>query len=88
MRVWSKIIFCVWLAFAVKIVVAMTVQLNFARFTRYEPRKLDGDDVTAFSLTRESAMLYLLALAPRKFLELPNFATRKQNHIILFSVCC
>ena len=47
----QKIIFYVWLAFAVKIVVAMTAELNLAWFTRYEPRKLDGDDVTAFSLT-------------------------------------
>ena len=29
-RVWSKIMFCVWLAFAVKIVVAMTAELNLA----------------------------------------------------------
>ena len=35
-----------------KIVVAMTAELNLAWFTRYEPRKLDSDDVTAFSLTR------------------------------------
>ena len=50
-RVWSKIMFYVWLAFAVKIVVAMTAELNLAWFTGYEPRKLDDDDVTAFSLT-------------------------------------
>ena len=58
-RVWSKIIFCVRLAFAVKIVAAMTAQLNLAWFTRYEPRKLDGDDVTAVSLTRARAMRYI-----------------------------
>ena len=51
-RVWSKIMFCVWLAFAVKKVVAMTAELNLAWFTRYEPRKLDSDDVTVVSLTR------------------------------------
>ena len=51
-----KIIFFVWLAFAVKIVVAMTAELNLAWFTRYEPQKLDGDDVTAFSLTRARAV--------------------------------
>ena len=55
-RVWSKIMFCVWLAFAVEIVVALTAELNLAWFTRYEPRKLDGDDVTAFSLTRTRAV--------------------------------
>ena len=33
-------------------VVAMTGELNLALFTRYEPRKLDGDDVSAVSLTR------------------------------------
>ena len=55
-RVWSKIMFCVWLAFAVKIVVAMTAQLNLAWFTRYEPQKLDGDDVTTVSLTRARAV--------------------------------
>ena len=36
-RVWSKIIFCVWLAFAVEIVVAMNAELNLAWITRYEP---------------------------------------------------
>ena len=55
-RVWSKIMFCVWLAFAVKIGVAMTAELNLALFTRYEPRKLDGDDVTTVSLTRARAV--------------------------------
>ena len=55
-RVWSKIKFCVWLAFAVKIVMAMTAELILAWFTRYEPRKLDGDDVTAFSLSRARAI--------------------------------
>ena len=29
-RVWSKVMFCVWLAFAVKIVGAMTEELNLA----------------------------------------------------------
>ena len=42
--------------FAVKIVVAITAQLNLAWFTRYEPRKLDDDDVTAFSRTRARAV--------------------------------
>ena len=56
LKAWSKIVFCGRLAFAVKIVVAMTVQLNLARFTRYEPRKLDGEDVTAVSLTRARAV--------------------------------
>ena len=42
-----------------KIVVAMTAVLNLAWFTRYEPRKLDGDDVTTFSLTRTRAMLHI-----------------------------
>ena len=55
-RVWSKIVFSVWLAFAVKIVVAKTALLNLAWFTRYEPRKLDGDDVTAVSLIRARAV--------------------------------
>ena len=55
-RVWSKIMFCVWLSFAVKIVVAMTAELNIAWFTRYESRKLDGDDVIAVSLTRARAV--------------------------------
>ena len=66
-REWSKIIFCVWLAFAVKIVVVMTTELNLAWFTRYEPRKLDGDDVTAVSLTRQRAMLYLTVSSPKVF---------------------
>ena len=48
--------FCVWLAFAAKIVVAMTAELNLAWFMRYEPRKLDGDDVTAVSLTLARAV--------------------------------
>ena len=56
-RVWSKIMFCVWLALAVKIVVAMTAELDLAWFTRYEPRKPHSDDVTAFSLTRQRAIL-------------------------------
>ena len=72
-RAWSKIIFCVWFAFAVKIVVAMTAELNLAWFTRYETRKLDGDDITAFSLTRTRAMRYIGVIAPRKLLEQPNF---------------
>ena len=59
--------FCVWLAFAVKIVVAMTAELNLAWFTRYERRKLDGDDVTAFSLTRTHAMLYIGVRSPKVF---------------------
>ena len=41
---------------AMKIVVAMTAGLNLAWFTRYEPQKLDGDDVTAVSLTRARAV--------------------------------
>ena len=72
-RVWSKIMFCVWLAFAVKIVVAMTAKLNLTWFTRYEPRKLDRDDVTAFSLTRTRAVYNTMAFDPRKVLEEPNF---------------
>ena len=59
--------FCVWLAFAVKIVVAMTAQLNLAWFTRYEPRKPHSDDVTAFSLTRTRAMLCLVDNSPKDF---------------------
>ena len=55
-RVWSKIMFCVWLAFAVKIVAAMTAELNLAWFTRHEPRKPHSDDVTAFSIIRQRAM--------------------------------
>ena len=51
-RVWPKNIFCVWLAFAGKIVVARTAELNLAWFTRYEPRKPHNDDITAFSLTQ------------------------------------
>ena len=63
----------------------MTAELNLAWFTRYEPRKLDGDDVTAFSLTRARAVQYN---GIRMVLEEPNFATIEQNHMILFSVCC
>ena len=54
-RVWLNIIFCVWLAFAMKKVVAITAELNLAWFRRYEPQKPDSDDVTAFSLTRQRA---------------------------------
>ena len=45
-----------YLCFPVKIVVAMTAELNLAWFTRYEPRKLDGDDVTTIPLTRAHAV--------------------------------
>ena len=34
------------------------------------------------------ALYNTMAFDPRKVLEEPNFATREQNHIILFSVCC
>ena len=50
-----------------KIVVAMTAELNLAWFTRYEPRKLDGDDVIAFSLTRTRAMQYIGVSSPKAF---------------------
>ena len=52
-----------------KIVVAMNADLNLAWFTRYEPRKLDGDDVTAFSLTWQRAMLglYIGVSSPNGF---------------------
>ena len=56
-----------------KIVVAMTAELNLAWFTRYESRKLDGDDVTAFSLTRTRAMRYIGVTSPKVFLEQHNF---------------
>ena len=86
-RVWSKIMFCVWLAFAVKIVVAMTAELNLAWFTRYEPRKQTVmTSLPSPSLGR--ALYNTMAFDPRKVLEEPNFATIEQNHIILFSVCC
>ena len=65
--VWSKIIFSVWLAFAVKIVVARNVELNLAWFTRYEPQKSHSDDVTAFSLTRPRAMFFLPDSSPKVF---------------------
>ena len=35
-----------------------------------------------------SALCFTFQIAPRKFLEQPNFATIEQNHIILVSVCC
>ena len=54
-------------AFAVKIVVAMTAELNLAWFTRYEPRQPDSDDVTAFSLTRTRAMRYIGVRSPYVF---------------------
>ena len=71
-KVWSKIMFCVWLAFAVKIVVAMTAELNLAWFTRYEPRK----QTVMMSLSSPSLGLALyntMAFDPRKVLEEPNF---------------
>ena len=34
------------------------------------------------------ALYNTMAFDPRMILEEPNFATREQNHIILFSVCC
>ena len=86
-RVWSKIMFCVWLAFAVKIVMAMTAELNLAWFTRYEPR----NQTVMTSLPSPSlgrALYNTMAFDPRMVLEEPNFATIEQNHIILFSVCC
>ena len=66
-RVWSKIIFCVWLAFAVKIVVAMIAELNLDWFKRYEPRKPHSDDVTAFSITQTRAVLYLAVSSLKVF---------------------
>ena len=81
--------FSVWLAFAVKIVVAMTAELNLAWFTRYEPRKQTVmTSPPSPSLGR--ALYNTMAFDPRKALEEPNFATIhvEQNHIILFSVCC
>ena len=86
-RVWSKIMFCVLLAFAVKIVVARTAELNLAWFTRYKPRKPHSNDVITVS-SLSACYAITSALAPRKFLEQPNFATREQNRMILFSVCC
>ena len=86
-RVWSKIMFCVWLAFAVKIVVAMTAQLNLAWFTRYEPRKQTVmTSLPSPSLGR--ALYNTMAFDPRMVLEEPNFVIIEQNYIILFSVCC
>ena len=86
-RVWSTIMFCAWLAFAVKIVVAMTAKLNLAWFTRYEPRKQTVmTSLPSPSLWR--ALYNTMAFDPRKVLDEPNFATIEQNHIILFSVCC
>ena len=66
-RVWSRIMFCVWLAFAMKIIVAMTAELNLTWFTRYEPREPDSDDVTAVSLTRTRAMRYMVVRSPKVF---------------------
>ena len=51
-----------------KIVVAMIAELNLAWFTRYEPQKLDGDDVTAFSLTQTRAMRYIGVTSQKVFL--------------------
>ena len=79
--------FCVWLAFAVKIVVAMTAELNLARFTRYEPPASTVMTSLPFP-SLDSALCDTMAFDLRKFLEEPNFATKEQNHIILFSVCC
>ena len=71
-RVWSKIIFCVWLAFAVKIVVAMTAELNLAWFTRYAPWKQTM--MTSLpSPSLGSALYNTMAFDPRKVLEQPNF---------------
>ena len=66
-------VFCVWLAFAVKIVVARTAELNLSWFTRYEPQKPKSDDVTAFSLTRTRAKRYTGVSSAKVFrIELRN----------------
>ena len=87
MRVWSKIMSWVWLAFAVKIVVAMTAELNLAWITRYEPPA--STVMTSLpSPSLGSALYNTMQFDPRKVLEESKFATIEQNHIILFSVCC
>ena len=66
-RVWSKIMFCVWLAFAVKIVVVRTAELNLAWFTRYEPRKPQSDDVTCHLHHSAARYVYLAVRLPKVF---------------------
>ena len=51
-----------------KIVVARTAELNLAWFTRYEPLKPHNNDVTAFSLTWQRAMLYFAVSSPKFFI--------------------
>ena len=86
--------FFAWFAFAVKIVVAMTAELNLAWFTRYEPQKQTVmTSLPSPSLGR--ALYNAMAFDPRMVLEEPNFATIEQNHIdsffsvadILFYMC-
>ena len=46
---------------------------KFSLVYEIEPRKLDGDDVNAFSLTRTRTMRYIGVRSPKVFLEQPNF---------------
>ena len=64
--------FCVWLAFAVEIGVAMTAELHFAWFTRYEPPA--STVMTSLPSPSLGRVLYnTMAFDPRMDLEEPNF---------------